>query len=77
MGRDYVSELQTPTGVLFIHQMIYEMIVESHGEIILTGEPKNWRKTLSTTNSAWTDPGANPGLRGEKRTANLSHGTAD
>jgi hypothetical protein len=33
--------------------------------------------TLSTTNSIWTDPGSNPGLRGERPATNgLSHGTA-
>jgi hypothetical protein len=33
--------------------------------------------TLSTTNPTWTDPGSNPGLRGESSATNrLSHGTA-
>jgi hypothetical protein len=33
--------------------------------------------TLSTTNPPWIDPGANPGLRGERPATNrLSHGTA-
>jgi hypothetical protein len=33
--------------------------------------------TLSTTNHTWIDPGANPGLRGERPATNrLSHGTA-
>jgi hypothetical protein len=33
--------------------------------------------TLSTTNPTWIDPGANPGLRGERPGTNrLSHGTA-
>jgi hypothetical protein len=49
----------------------------------LTGE--NWstgRKTcpsatLSTTNPTWTDPGCNPGLRGDRRATNrLRHDTA-
>jgi hypothetical protein len=32
---------------------------------------------LSTTNPTWTDPGSNPGLRGERPATNrLSHGTA-
>jgi hypothetical protein len=32
--------------------------------------------TLSTTNLTWTDPGSNPGLRGERPATNrLSHGT--
>jgi hypothetical protein len=33
--------------------------------------------SLSTTNPTWTDPGSNPGLRGERPASNrLSHGTA-
>jgi hypothetical protein len=33
--------------------------------------------TLSTTNPTWIDPGANPGLRGERPATNrLSHVTA-
>jgi hypothetical protein len=33
--------------------------------------------TLSTTNPTWTDPGPNPGLRGERPATNrLSHGMA-
>jgi hypothetical protein len=33
--------------------------------------------TLSTTNPTWTDPGSNPGVRGERPATNrLSHGTA-
>jgi hypothetical protein len=33
--------------------------------------------TLSTTNPTWIDPGANPGLRGERSATNrLSHGKA-
>jgi hypothetical protein len=33
--------------------------------------------TLSTTNPTWIDPGANPGLCGERPATNrLSHGTA-
>jgi hypothetical protein len=32
--------------------------------------------TLSTTKPTWTDPGPNPGLRGDRPTTNrLSHGT--
>jgi hypothetical protein len=49
----------------------------------LTGENRGTRgKTcpsaiLSTTNPSWTDPGLNPGLRGEKPATNrLSQGTA-
>jgi hypothetical protein len=50
---------------------------------ILTGENRRTRRktcpsaTLSTTNPAWIEPGANPGLRGERPASNdLSHGTA-
>ena len=33
--------------------------------------------TLSATKPTWTDPGSNPGLRGERPATNrLSHGTA-
>jgi hypothetical protein len=49
----------------------------------LTGESRSTRgktclsATLSTTNPTWTDPGSNPGLRGERPANNsLSHGTA-
>jgi hypothetical protein len=59
------------------------MSVESDGGMILTGENRGTRRktcpsaTLSTTNPTWIDPGANPGLRGERPATNdLSHGTA-
>jgi hypothetical protein len=49
----------------------------------LTGENGSTRgktypcATFSTTNPTWTDPGSNPGLRGERPATNrLSHGTA-
>jgi hypothetical protein len=49
----------------------------------LTGENRSTRGetcpsvTLSTTNPTWTDPGSNPGLRGERPAINrLNHGTA-
>jgi hypothetical protein len=49
----------------------------------LTGENRSTRRetclsaTFSTTNPTWTDPGSNPGLRGERPATNrLSHGTA-
>jgi hypothetical protein len=48
----------------------------------LTGENRSTRgrtrpsATLSITNSTWTDPGSNPGLRGEKPATNrLNRGT--
>jgi hypothetical protein len=50
---------------------------------ILTGENRKTRRktcpsaTFSTTNPTWIDPGANPGLRGERPATNdLRHGTA-
>jgi hypothetical protein len=49
----------------------------------LTGENRSTRRktcpsaTLFTTNPTWTEPGSNPGLRGERPATNLlSHGTA-
>jgi hypothetical protein len=49
----------------------------------LTGESRSTRgktcpcATLSTINPTWTDPGSNPGFRGERPATNrLSHGTA-
>jgi hypothetical protein len=49
----------------------------------LTGENRSTRgktcpsATLSSTNPTWTDPGSNPGPRGERPATNrLSHGTA-
>jgi hypothetical protein len=49
----------------------------------LTGEHRNTRgetcpsATLFITNATWSDPGLNPGLRGERSATNcLSHGTA-
>jgi hypothetical protein len=48
----------------------------------LTGENRSTRGNtcpsaiLSTTNPTWTDPGSNPGLRGERPANNrLSNGT--
>jgi hypothetical protein len=44
--------------------------------MILTEENRSTRgktcssATLSTTNPTWTDPGSNPGLRGERPAAN-------
>jgi hypothetical protein len=50
----------------------------------LTRENRSTRRktcpsaTLSTTNPTLTDPGSNPGLRGERPATNrLSHGTAE
>jgi hypothetical protein len=60
------------------------MSLESDGGMIYgQGKTEELRRktcpcaTLSTTNSAWIDPGANLGLRGERPATNdLSHGTA-
>jgi hypothetical protein len=59
------------------------MSLKSDGGMILTGENRRTRRktspsaTLSTTNPTGIDPGANPGLRGERPATNhLSHGTA-
>jgi hypothetical protein len=59
------------------------MRVESHGEMILTGENGRTRRkpcpsdTLPAKNPTWIDSGANLGLRGKKSATNcLSHGTA-
>jgi hypothetical protein len=56
--------------------------IESHGGMIDRGKPKISKEkilptaTLFTTNPTWTDPDANPSLRGERPAANrLSHGT--
>jgi hypothetical protein len=52
------------TDILFIPQMIW---VGEDGGMILTGENRRTRRetcpsaTLSTTNTTWTDPGANQG----------------
>jgi hypothetical protein len=59
------------------------MSMKSDGGMILTGENRRTRRktcpsaTLSTNDPTWIDPGANPGLRGERPATNhLSHGTA-
>jgi hypothetical protein len=57
-------------------------VMEHQWNEIDRGKPTTRRKTclsatLSTTNLTWTDPGSNPGLRGERPATNrLSHGTA-
>jgi hypothetical protein len=50
------------------------MIFAGETEVIGENLPS---ATLSTTNPIWIDPGANPGLRGERPATNrLSHGKA-
>jgi hypothetical protein len=62
MGWHDVSELRSPT-------------VEWYWQEI-RGEKTCPSSTLSTTNPTWSDPGANPGLRGERPATNrLNHGT--
>jgi hypothetical protein len=60
-------------------------VIDEYGakvERYLQGKPKYSEKTcpsatFSTTNPRWIDPGANPGLRGERPATNrLSHDTA-
>jgi hypothetical protein len=81
MGWDCVSELQSPTGPLFIPQVVCEY-GEPWWNYIDRGKLKNSEKrchsaTLSTTSPSWIDPLANPGLRCERPATNgLSHGTA-
>jgi hypothetical protein len=80
MKWDYVSELHSPTGLLFTLQ-IYENR-ESWWNDIDRENRRTRRKscpsvTSSTTNPTWIDPVANPGLRGERPATNrLSRGTA-
>jgi hypothetical protein len=76
MGRDCVSEMTVvPSG--------WCMSMESSGGIILTGENRRTRRKICPSaisyaiNPTWIDPGANPGLHGERSATNcLSHGTA-
>jgi hypothetical protein len=64
----------------FFYQVL-QLMVHQWNEIDRE-KPTTRRKTcpsatLSTTNFTWTDPGSNPGLRGERPATNrLNHGTA-
>jgi hypothetical protein len=64
----------------FFNQVL--QLMENQWKEIDRGKPTSRRKTcpsatLSTTNLTWTDPGSNPGLRGERPATNrLSHGKA-
>jgi hypothetical protein len=80
-GSSTQAWMPTYVSILRIPQMIW--VWESDGGMILTGENRRTRRktcpsaTLSTTNPTCIDPGANPGLRGERPATNdLSHGTA-
>jgi hypothetical protein len=62
----------------------FSNLMEHRWNKIDRGKPEVLRRktfpsaTLSTTNPTWTDPGLNPGLRGERSaTDRLSHGTAN
>jgi hypothetical protein len=85
MGRDYVSELLQPKGLLFIFQTIYEYgaTVQWYWQNKTEELGKNpSTATLCITNPTWTDPGENPGenpgLRADRtKTNRLSHGTAN
>jgi hypothetical protein len=59
----------------YIFPRLYEF-GERRWNDIVTGESRRTRRqTLSTTNPTWIDPGANPGLRGERPATNdRSHG---
>jgi hypothetical protein len=55
------------------------MNMEQWWNDIFAGETEVLGENLpsATTNPTWIDPGANPGLRGERSATNrLSHGTA-
>jgi hypothetical protein len=77
-GWDCVSELRPPSHL----PRWYEYGAPRWNDID-RGNPKNLEKTcpsatLSITNPTWTEPGANPGLRGKTPATNrLSHGTAN
>jgi hypothetical protein len=68
MRWDYVSELRPPTDLLFVSHLICEYGEPQWNDI--NRENRRTRRktcpsaTLSTTNPIWTDPGANPILRG-------------
>ena len=72
-------------GLLCNHVMkviVFFSFFRVTGGMKLTGENRRtWGKTcpsatFSTTNPTWTEPGSNPGLRGERPATNrLSHGT--
>jgi hypothetical protein len=81
IGWDNVSEMRPPKGLLFISQVMYEY-GEARWNNTDRGNRRTRRKTChsatwSSTNPTWTNPGANPGLCGEKPATNrLSYGTA-
>jgi hypothetical protein len=69
MGRNYVSEMLLPMGLLFITEMMYEY-GQPRWYDIARGNRRTRREicpgaTLSTTDRTCTDLGVNPSLRGE------------
>jgi hypothetical protein len=73
LGQSY----RTPHGAM-IH--VYGAMVEWYwqGKTKELGRKTCPSATLSTTNPTWIDPGANPGLHGERPATNrLSHGTVE
>jgi hypothetical protein len=80
----YATNASQPWGLLYnsmLKMMRFFFPKWSTGGLKLIGENRNTRRkicptaTLSTTNPTWTDPGSNPGLRGERPVTNrLSHG---
>jgi hypothetical protein len=80
-GSSAQAWMPTYVSILRIPQMIWvgRATVEWYwqGKTEELGEEPVPSTTLSTTNPIWIDPGANPGLRGERPVTNdLSHGTA-
>jgi hypothetical protein len=80
LGWDYVTELRPPTGPIFILQVTYES-AEPQWNYTDREKPKNSKRTcpsvtVSATYTTWSQPGANPGLRGKRPATNrLSHRT--
>jgi hypothetical protein len=80
MESDYVSKLRTPTGLLFITQVIHEHGKPCRNFIDRENRITRWKTcpsaTSSNTNPTWTDLGANSGLRNERSAINrIGHGT--
>jgi hypothetical protein len=80
MEWDYVSELRTPAGILFVPQTVQHMSKEHWWNDIDRRKPRNSEKEtfrvphLSFINSTWVKQGANQGFRGEMPvTKSMSH----
>jgi hypothetical protein len=73
MGRESVSELWTPTGLLFIPQIVYENGAPVERFWQENRRTQRWTcpsAILSTTNPTWTDQGTNPSLCSERPATN-------